>query len=112
MIPKRFIPLLFLLFCGDAGFALGEEKALSESTYRELEDSDDLIEQGSFQRALTDLNRLMPKLGARTYDRAVALQVAGHIHTAMGNRPAAIRAFTPNSAARSTAWRQASHPAG
>jgi Tfp pilus assembly protein PilF len=93
MIPKRFIPLLFLLFCGDAGFAFGEEKALSESTYRELEGIDDLIERGSFQRALTDLNRLMPKLGARTYDRAVALQLAGHIHTAMGNRPAAIRAI-------------------
>ena len=93
MIPKRFVPLLFLLFCGDAGFAFGEEKVLSESTYRELESIDDLIEQGSFQHALTNLNRLMPKLGVRTYDRAVALQVAGHIHTAMGNRPSAIRAI-------------------
>ena len=93
MIPKRSIPLLLLLFCCGFGSVSGDEKALTESAYRELASIDDLIDQGRFQRALTTLNRLMPKLEAQTYDRAVSLQLLGHIHSAMGNRPAAISAF-------------------
>ena len=93
MISKMSIPLLLLLFCCGFGAVFGNENALTESAYSELANIDNLIDQGKFQRALTTLNRLIPKLEAQTYDRAVSLQLLGHIHSAMGNRPAAISAF-------------------
>jgi len=93
MISRMSIPLLLLLFCCGFGSVSGNENTLTESTYSELANIDDLIDQGKFQSALTLLNRLVPKLEARTYDRAVSLQLLGHIHSAMGNRPAAISAF-------------------
>lgn len=93
MISRMSTLLLLLLFCCGFGSVFGNENTLTESAYSELASIDHLIDQGKFQRALTTLNRLIPKLEAQTYDRAVSLQLLGHIHSTMGNRPAAINAF-------------------
>ena len=92
MIPR--VPcLLLLLVCCGYGSVFGDDTALSEFTYRELSSIDQLIDQRRFQHAMASLNQLLPQLEPQSYDQAVALQMLGHIHSALGNPPAAVKGF-------------------
>ena len=66
---------------------------LSPQTYQRLEAIHDLIDAGKTGAALEALNKLLPAVGQRRYERAVVLQNLAHVQASRDRYRAAIKAF-------------------
>ena len=78
------------MFCSHAPSIAG---SLGPSTYQQLTGIHELIDQQSYDKALSALDILLDDVGDRAYERAVVLQTLGYVQIGREAYPAAIQAF-------------------
>jgi len=86
----RLVLVVWLVFCSHAPSIAG---SLGPSTYQQLTGIHELIDQQSYDKALSALDLLLDDVGDRAYERAVVLQTLGYVQIGREAYPAAIRAF-------------------
>lgn len=65
-------------------------RQLSERTYKQLSRIHTLMDKGAYLKAITELDRLRPRVERKPYEHALLLQTYGHVYARLEQYPQAI----------------------